>query len=361
MPAGCPRSQKTAAVLPAAVLAVCRSPCSQKLLCCCCVAVVLQQRCCADCGLSSTHDLFHQQPVRRPVWQRLAISYNPWTGTIHMWPGPVQGNRPGTPVASSGPIRPMAQTRPMVQPHALAAWPASRPLPPHGPPPASWFPLGGWATPGLQAPPFDAYGPGALGPPQVPQPGPAPPTPLGPWNQQELVAAFSTVTLQPPATPSAWYMDSGATSHMASISGILSHSQTPTSSTPSSIIVGDGSHLPITGTGFAFLRNLHLANVLVSPHIIKNLVSIRQFTIDNHCSVEFDPFGFSVKDLKTRSLIARCNSSGPLYPLNLPTPPAAPASSLLVEASPQLWHCRLRYIGHESLSHLISSSSITCN
>jgi hypothetical protein len=64
MPAGCPRSQKTAAVLPAAVLAVCQRRCLQAvlavkklLLCClpqsllsaavlavksCCVAAVLQ-------------------------------------------------------------------------------------------------------------------------------------------------------------------------------------------------------------------------------------------------------------------------------------------------------------------------------
>ncbi|KAL5648077.1 hypothetical protein ACJX0J_042432, partial [Zea mays] len=68
MPAGCPRSQKTAAVLPAAVLAV-KSCCVAAVLqqrCCadcglksCCAAAVLQQRCCADCRLSSTHDLFH--------------------------------------------------------------------------------------------------------------------------------------------------------------------------------------------------------------------------------------------------------------------------------------------------------------
>jgi len=55
--------------------------------------------------------------------------------------------------------------------------------------------------------------------------------------------------------------------------------------------------------------------VLVSPQLIKKLISVRQFSIENNCSVEFDPYGFSVKDLKTRSVIVRCNSSGPLYPL----------------------------------------------
>ena len=37
-------------------------------------------------------------------------------------------------------------------------------------------------------------------------------------------------------------------------------------------------------------------NVLHAPKIIKNLISVRKFTIDNSVIVEFDPFGFSVKD-----------------------------------------------------------------
>jgi hypothetical protein len=42
--------------------------------------------------------------------------------------------------------------------------------------------------------------------------------------------------------------------------------------------------------------SLHLNNVLVSPQLIKNLISVRQFTIDNNCSVEVDPSGCSTKD-----------------------------------------------------------------
>jgi hypothetical protein len=52
-----------------------------------------------------------------------------------------------------------------------------------------------------------------------------------------------------------------------------------------------------------------------------NLLSIRKFTRDNFCSIEFDAFGFSVKDLKTRRVILRCNSEGDLYtfPGSIPT------------------------------------------
>jgi hypothetical protein len=90
---------------------------------------------------------------------------------------------------------------------------------------------------------------------------------------------------------------------MTADAGKLSTISSPRSSTPSSIIVGNGALLPITAIGshtFSFpRRNLVLNNVLVSPHIIKNLISIRRFTTNNNCSIEFDLFGLSVKDLQT--------------------------------------------------------------
>jgi hypothetical protein len=68
---------------------------------------------------------------------------------------------------------------------------------------------------------------------------------------------------------------------------ILTHSSFPS---PSLIIVGNGSILPVTSTGAAHLpASLRLNNVLVSPNLIENLISVRQFTSDNNCSVEFDP------------------------------------------------------------------------
>ena len=88
-------------------------------------------------------------------------------------------------------------------------------------------------------------------------------------------------------------------------------------------------------------------------HIIKNLISVRQFTTDNNYSVEFDLAGCSVKDLQTRDEIVRCNSSGPLYPLRLP-----PAHSLVAKSASPLWHRRLGHPGHEALSKL--ASSISC-
>jgi hypothetical protein len=177
-----------------------------------------------------------------------------------------------------------------------------------------------------------------------------------------LASNFNTMTLEPPPTHE-WHMDTGVETHMTSNSGNLCTSQLPSFSTPSNIVVGDGSLLPVTHTGsvtFPTTRgSLHLNNVLVSPQLIKNLISVRQFTIENRCSVEFDPYGFSVKDLKTRSVIIRCNSSGPLYPLlSSVLRPLALAAGV---TSSTLWHRRLGHLGHEALSSLVSSCAITCN
>ena len=129
-----------------------------------------------------------------------------------------------------------------------------------------------------------------------------------------LANAFSTITLTPPPSSSDWVVNSGATSHIASNPGMVTMS--PSSSFPSSIVVGNGATLPVVGTGYSTLPGpFHLNNVLIAPDIIKNLLSVRQFTSDNLVSVEFDPLGVSMKDLRTRNVLLRCNSSGPLYTL----------------------------------------------
>ena len=127
---------------------------------------------------------------------------------------------------------------------------------------------------------------------------------------QALASAFNTMNLQDPTT-SQWYMDSGATNHITADQGTLT-SVFSTSMTPS-VLVGDGSLAPVTKIGTSAIssptKTLSLKNVLVCPSIIKNLIFVRQFVTDNKCSVEFDLFGFSIKDLLT----LRCDSPGPLY------------------------------------------------
>ena len=96
-------------------------------------------------------------------------------------------------------------------------------------------------------------------------------------------------------------MGTGATAHMAAHQGNL-HSSYPVHSS-ARITVGKGSSLPITHIGDAsFLPTstpLSLSNILVSPDLIKNLVSVRSFTRENLVTFEFDECGFSVKDACT--------------------------------------------------------------
>lgn len=107
-------------------------------------------------------------------------------------------------------------------------------------------------------------------------------------------------------------MDTGDTAHLASSSGILNSGLRH--NIAHSVIVGNGSKIPAISSGNSFLNSsskpLSLNNVLIVPQIFKNLISVRRFTADNWCSVEFDPFGFSVKDLHTRKVLLRSNSSG---------------------------------------------------
>lgn len=71
-------------------------------------------------------------------------------------------------------------------------------------------------------------------------------------------------------------MDSGTSSHLSNNQGILSSSFT--SPSPSHIIVDNGSSLPIVAYGTttfpSLTRPLHLSDVLVSPELIANLISV---------------------------------------------------------------------------------------
>src|SRR6185437_2603172 len=144
-----------------------------------------------------------------------------------------------------------------------------------------------------------------------------------------------------------WIADSGASFHTTPHAGILSSFRPPHPSCPSSIMVGDGSCLPVTAVGSA-PGSFRLPNVLIAPQMIHNLLSIRQFTVDNSCSIEFDSSGLTVKDSASRRPLLRCDSSGPLYTHRLPAsaaPPSTSSSSAAFAATPSstTWH---RWLGH---------------
>nr|GEW01429.1 ribonuclease H-like domain-containing protein [Tanacetum cinerariifolium] len=80
------------------------------------------------------------------------------------------------------------------------------------------------------------------------------------------------------------------------------------------------------------------------------------FVRDNYCTVEFDAFGFSVKDFLTCRVLLRCDSTGDLYSVMKPS--KIPHAFL---TSQYMWHQRLGHPGSEVLRRVLSSNSITCN
>jgi hypothetical protein len=144
------------------------------------------------------------------------------------------------------------------------------------------------ATPGLHA------SPDLLSEPQQHQPlyQQAAPTPgWNPWldarwDQQSLANSFSTMALHPPPTSvQDWVADSDATHHTTPSVDNISTLRPLTSSNPSSIIVGNGSSLPIITVGDSVLPGpLYLNNILLAPDMVQSLLSVRRFTTDNWCS-----------------------------------------------------------------------------
>jgi hypothetical protein len=81
------------------------------------------------------------------------------------------------------------------------------------------------------------------------------------------------------------------------------------------------------------------------PKLVRNLLSVRKFTRDNFCSIEFDPFGFSVKDLQMKTVIFHCNSSGDLYTMPPPTKSNEVFAFLSTVITAEVWHRRLGHPG----------------
>lgn len=217
--------------------------------------------------------------------------------------------------------------------------------------------------------PLRAPGAGVLGPrppfqahqamteyqePQLP-----PTTPPAAWDNSALYTALTTAGITaPPPSASEWFLDTVASNHMSSSTGNL-NSPHPLHS---SIILRNGAQLPVThaaDTSFPTTSHpVELRNVFVSPSLVTNLVSVRHLTRDNHISIEFGPYGFSVKDLASKQETLRYDSSGELYPLWLPQPHSFTAS---MAPTVHLWHHRLGHPGSHSLSQVLHSFDFSCN
>jgi hypothetical protein len=164
--------------------------------------------------------------------------FNPWIGTIQMWPGP-GGQRPAASPASAGyagrrsSIRSSTTGRADLHDTTRASA--------H----SSWSAAGSSTTGSGNVISMD-----------------------GSWDQQSLANSFNTMSMVPPAVID-WVADSSASNHTTSDVSNLTYIRPPHTNAPSSIIVGNGSSLPVTSVGdTTLLSPFYLNNVLVTPDII---------------------------------------------------------------------------------------------
>jgi hypothetical protein len=178
---------------------------------------------------------------------------------------------------------------------------------------------------------------------------------MGSWDQQSLANSFNTMVIVSPVVTD-WEADSSTSNHATSDAGNLTYVRPPHINDSSSIVVGNRSSLSVTSVGETNLPGpFYLNNVLVTPDIIQNLSFVHRFITDNWCSIEFDPFGLSMKDLSTRNVITRCDSSVPLNTMCLSscsTPSSSVAAPTTLVASASTWHRRLGHPGVDTRSKL---------
>lgn len=118
-----------------------------------------------------------------------------------------------------------------------------------------------------------------------------------------------------------------------------------------SIIIADGTPMPLAGIGFISISNLSFLNVYYIPKLILNLTSVGQLC-DSSCSVLFSSTNCYVQDPKSGRLIGTGCRLGGLYILDELKVPNVVASTVdlssfhlnSASSSFYLWHSRLRHV-----------------
>ncbi|RVW77775.1 Retrovirus-related Pol polyprotein from transposon RE2 [Vitis vinifera] len=172
------------------------------------------------------------------------------------------------------------------------------------------------------------------------------------YQSEEIPQALAAMALHEEEKDPNFYVDSGATAHITNDPSKMS--QVIPYKGHDAIFVGNGEALRISHIGEARLktkhRDLKLKKLLVVPEIKKNLLSIRQLTSDNACSIEFSSTGFVIKD-QLQQVLARGTKKGGLYALeeNVIQAMTVTRSS---KASSEVWHQRMAHPQTKSIKLL---------
>ena len=153
-----------------------------------------------------------------------------------------------------------------------------------------------------------------------------------------------------------WIPDTSASTHASNEPSKLSNLLPYTGH--NKLLMGDGTPLSITHMGTHHIltpsKTLTLNDVLLVPSLKKNRISVSQLTTDSNCSIEFTPSSCMIKDLVTKTTLAKGICDHGLYSLS-PLPQALVATR---EEKDSLWHQRLGHASPKVLRMISNKSSI---
>ncbi|PKU87036.1 Retrovirus-related Pol polyprotein from transposon TNT 1-94 [Dendrobium catenatum] len=157
-------------------------------------------------------------------------------------------------------------------------------------------------------------------------------------------------------TEANWFLDSGASSHLTNSLDNLSMSKPYLGS--DNVTIGDGNSVSIAHAGAGILptpsRKLRLSQIFHTPTLKYNLLSISQLTKDNFISINFDPSGFTLKDLATQEILLQGPSKDGLYAVPMPSPSRSHRALSAQMETNKIWHQRLGH-PHKKVFDFISS------
>ena len=137
-----------------------------------------------------------------------------------------------------------------------------------------------------------------------------------PLTIRHMVSTTNHLTTTNHQSDTNWYPDTCSTNHLTNDLINLFVQSEPYHG-KDQIHVGDGVGLHVKNIGSATLStptNSFILNKLLHvPHILKNLISVSQFTSDNDVYLEFHSSLFLVKDEATRRILLRAKPKDDLY------------------------------------------------
>lgn len=153
------------------------------------------------------------------------------------------------------------------------------------------------------------------------------------------------------ALPRYWLTNSGASYHVTPDPSTLNY--TILYSGIDQLFVGDGKGKCISHIGYALIctnnATFRLNDVLLVPKASHNLLFVYKLVHDNWCSLTFNPFGFYVKDLRTRKMFFQGSSGGGLYSFYWNASNGvygiaiSPTTLMIAKADIHIWHRRFGY------------------